>query len=630
MSTRDIQISGEAVRTYSDLAREWSGWPEATVKIEAIEDGPSKIAMCDPKTRVITLNPERLLLNPHGVLRIVTPFRLRQEAGLTGALLHESAHARFTDWKPRTPEELAAMEHGDGKPVTMAEFRLAIVLDEPRVETLMALAIQSGDVRRAGDLAWTMRACAALILPPTTISTDPNQAVLDVLGSYILRALRPMSLNVLGLLAPMAVPAWATQQWTFTLQRLMDHFGHAAPYADSNARSVLATAMRAATGTQDVLEAARCILDLLFPDMPDDQRPQSQTAACGDGEGEGDDEGESGDESGGESGEDESEGDDESGGASGDESEDASAAQAALSDIEAEAKSEATDAREAGAGAGAGASVASRPPGYRAPTATERETQREAERFLRDLLDPTQGAKVLLSESPSSQVDGAALSAWRASGGERTPRFFRRTQREIEPAPPVKIAVLVDVSMSMDPLVEPSAVLSWALGSAAHDLRNFAGRGRQISSTLIHWGDNVEVIQPDGQPLPGVHQTECKQYTTALHLAMDEVENQIPGFFDEPASPENRLLVQFTDWGLSRPCIGETLRRLSRASRAGVKMLSVVPPANFMQKRQGLNNLQDAAKFHIPFAPGQSAVVEYEEDSNPGSVWEAATRLLLG
>lgn len=617
MNARDIQISGGATRAYSDLAREWSRWPEATVKFEALEDGPSQIAMCDPRTRVITLNPERLMLNPHGVLRVVTPFRLRQEAGLTGALLHESAHARFTNWKPRTPEALAAMKHADGKPVTMAEFRLATLLDEPRVETLMASAIRGGDVHRADDLAWTMRACAALILPPTTIRTDPDQAVLDVLGSYILRGLRPIALNILGLLPPGEVPAWSTQQWNFTLQRLQDHFG---PNLGSNdpSRVVLSVATRAATGVQDVLDAARCILDLLFPNTPDDQRPQSQSVACGEGEDEDEGEGESDG-----SGEGEGEGDGDG---------EQAKAQAALSDIETEAKGEATEVMgdNAGAGAGAGASAAPRPDGYRAPTAEERETQREAERFLRDLIDPTQGAKVLLSESPSSQVDGAALSAWRASGGERTPRFFQRTQREVEPAPPVKIAVLVDVSLSMDPLVEPSASLSWALASAAHDLRNFAGRGRQISSTLIHWGDAVEVIQPDGQPMPGIHQTTCRQYTTALHRAMDEVDNQIPGFFDEPDSPENRLLVQFTDWGLASDCANESLRRMSRAARSGVKMLSVVPPANALQKRMGLTNTAQAQMFHAPFESGQSAVVEYVAGSNPGSVWEAATRLLKG
>lgn len=628
MSDRKIEISGQATKAYSDRVRAWADWPNAAVKFADVDHPMTSLAVCDPTTQTITANPERLLLNPHGLLRSLTPFRMRQEAVLTGALMHEAAHARFTKWKPTTKEGFENWKHLDGEPVTMAQFRLATTLDEPRVEGLMRAEVDHGRIPLSDGLGWTMEACAAYILPPTKISTDPHQAILDVLTSYILRSGRQIAWHANSAPATSPWPKWVQRQRVFTNDALLDHFTRleaqgvtissdddpfATPTSATSGVIHLVDAAMVLPGTNpDLVGDARKILALLFPETPEDQMPQAQATLCAAG---------GTDPEGDEGSEDEQGGGDEQG--SDEEGEDTPGMGAEeLADIERQIKESISEdtAGEAAKVAATAGGEASRPEGYRAPTANERGTQRAAERFLRDLVDPTQGAKEHLSETPSSQVDGAAMSAWKAAGRTKTPHFFRRTQREVEPAPPVKIAVLVDVSYSMNILVQPSAVLSWALSSAAHDLRNFAGRGQQIQSCLVHWGSFVTPIQAPGQVMPGIHDTRCNQGTHVMNQALDWVNTEaIPGFLDPSPTPENRLLVQFTDWELSRMGIEAAQEPLARAAQAGVKMLSILPTMSV--------GLRRTAETSAGFAPGQTAAVVYDP-AQPDEVWQAAAKML--
>jgi hypothetical protein len=195
--------------------------------------------------------------------------------------------------------------------------------------------------------------------------------------------------------------------------------------------------------------------------------------------------------------------------------------------------------------------------------------------------------------------------------------FFLRTKREVMPTPPIKIAILVDVSGSMDVMQEPSALLSWALASAAFDLRNFAGRGAQIESTLIHWGDKARVIQPNGVLLPGLRTVECREYTDAMGEALGLVEQQIPGFFDIGDRPENRLLVHFTDWGLGNKT--GIVEYTSRAMEAGVNMLSVMPAGGRRQL--------DSILMQCPVKRGRSDVLTYNP-MFPEAIWDEASKVL--
>jgi hypothetical protein len=262
--------------------------------------------------------------------------------------------------------------------------------------------------------------------------------------------------------------------------------------------------------------------------------------------------------------------------------------------------------------------------GWRMPSPPEREVKAGAERFLRDLIDPNPSSKMRITDQPSSMIDGAALSAWKAGGQMKAPRFFQQVKRAIKPSPPVKIAILVDVSASMGILQKPSALLSWALAAACLDLRNFAGGGVQIESTLIHWGYGAHVIQHNGEILPGIREVGCHEGTTAMGEAIDLIETEIPGFLDPSDPPENRLLVQFTDWKLAGQSVAHAQASVGRALAAGVNMLSIVP-SSYSARYCALPTILANSKIQR----GRNSLMRYDQ-SNPEGVWASAARTLEG
>lgn len=691
-----VEVSGEALHALATKVREWSGWADAGFKIG--KPRGSNFAECDHNKRLFTANIDRLSLNPNRVLLTVTPFRLKQEAVLTGALLHEAGHARFSLWGNHTA-------HGDGTPLTHKVVKFARLFEEPRVEGLMA---QHSVAFGAMGLDWTMRASAAHLLPLTEMRTDPNQKIMDLITSWVLRAGRERALE----LRTGHTPRYWVQSFTRLVRATIgNHLNELGEVRDENDQ-VLSGAHRARRAMQlmdemvvcddhhgtTMVDKARELLDLLFPETDPDDMPEPGESC--DGEGEGNDEAESesdsqsksgdGDDTEGDEGEadpdtepekgegdedksedsesdDEPEGegdegsgdgdsdedpDDEAEGGSGDidtdgdsdedaESETGDAQEnddplaKALRDIEQLAQDETEDETEEAAeesntdpAKGAGSGDGSGNNGeWRHPSKDEREVQRTAERFLRQLIAPAESSKSILTDVPSSQVDGEALTAWKAGGMQTDPRFFRRTQRFVAPSPPVKIAVLVDVSMSMGVLQKPSALLSWALSMAALDLRNFAGRGQQIESCLIHWGDHAEVIQKNGENLPGIREYRCWQGTSAMHDALDLVADQIPGFFESDGPAENRLLVQFTDWELSHYSVEDARARIERALAAGVNMLTVAPP-NYrdIDDRWGQSALPKIL-HGCKNQRGAAPVLRFNP-SSPDQVWDQAAKAL--
>lgn len=662
-----IEISPDAVREISSRVRDWTGWPRAVVKFgPTSNEAISPVAICDPETHTIEVDPEYVVLNPNRVLLTVTPFRLRQEAVLTGTLLHEAGHARHSRWL--TPD----LTHSDGKPVSKQALALARLCEEARVEGLMA---RDADTIGATGLGWTMRAMAAYLLPPTKMSMDPAQAMMDVLSSWVLRAGRQVALAS-HMTGPVRydMPGWVNQFTSLLHLAIVNHLVTLPmPAVDAvdpevTAISVVRLIRTMITSGDDtgttMVDVARDVLELLFPETPPEEQP-SVSGGCGAGQEpeEGAEDGDDGAEpqsEAGEPGDGPSEAEDEEpeaedgaegepeDGEDGDESASASSEEQAadeaaadraqqvaeaLAALESESKAqvsgEATDEAEqapplepgTGAGAGPGGSLGG---SWREPSSEQRDVQKGAERFLRDMIDASESSTRLLSDQPSAVIDGVALTAWKAGGQSREPRFFVRNKRTVEPSPPIKIAILVDVSSSMDSLQEPSAVLSWSLASAALDLRNFAGRGQQIESCLIHWGDTVRTIQEPGVVLPGIRTAACVQGTSNMHGALAEVERLMPGFFDIGEAPVNRLLVQFTDWKLFEETAAESTTWIGRALEAGVNMLSVVP-GSYSARYARLNDMLQA----IPIQRGASNLVKYNPE-RPGEVWTKAAEMLGG
>lgn len=189
----------------------------------------------------------------------------------------------------------------------------------------------------------------------------------------------------------------------------------------------------------------------------------------------------------------------------------------------------------------------------------------------------------------------------------------------------MKIAILVDISSSMDILQKPSAVLSWALANAAVDLRNFAGRGQQIQSTMIHWGSqDPRVVVADGAQVPGIHEVPCTEGTNRMHDAINLIETQIPGFLDIPedGAPENRLLVQFTDWELAMWSVPATIDAMRRVTAAGVNMLTISPVVlggHFSRYNEVMQG--------CPIQRGKISHTVYRPD-HPDAVWSEAAQML--
>ena len=676
-----VAVSDEAQRALAFKMREWSGWADATLVLGKPRVSP--YAECDHNKHQFTANPDALVLNPNRVVLTVTPFRLKQEAVFTGALLHEAGHARYSKWQPRTPEAVAAFCHSDGSKVSAATMALARVMEEPRIEGLIAR--DSGRIGALG-LDWTMRAASAHLLPMTALAADPDQKILDLITSWALRAGRQIALNHH---TGFQIRPWAGQFTTLMGTTVYEHLvdkDSVDPSGDQNRIASLLidmiTWVEGAVHRAFMVDAAREVLTLLFPETPEDEQPEagegcsgqqgqsekgekgekseqqepgaegdSKAGADGDGETEGDAEGDApedmdSDADSGEGGATPSTGEDEGEAESSDEgdpSEDAepergdgeaetdteSELAKALRSMEEQAKSETEEdadeqSQQTGGSAGGHGGGGDMGEGWRTPNKREREIQKGAERFLRGLIAPTEASKVTLTEAPSAMVDGAALAAWKAGGMIRDPKFFRRTRREVEPSPPVKIAVLVDVSGSMEELQKPSAILSWALASAALDLRNFAGRGQQIESTLIHWGSDARVIQKNGQMLPGIREVPCIEGTSAMAEALDLVAEQLPGFFEVGDKPTHRLLVQFTDWELTGwGSAREAARgRVHKALMSGVNMVTVAPH-DYNERRSDLPEFIRLA----PFMRGTSTVMRYNK-MFPEQVWDTASRAL--
>jgi hypothetical protein len=612
-----VDVSGAAHAALANKFRRWSGWSDASLVLDNpknhVKGAQSEVGMVDTQGHTLYLNIDKVSLNPNRVLRTVTPFRLRQEAVMTGIMLHEAGHARHSHWREDETPDTPAI-HGNGDLVNEQTMRLACLMEEPRIEGLMAR-----DAREIGAarLAWTMRASAAHLLPMTTLSAEPGQQIMDLITSWALRAGRVVSFCHH---TSQEAPEWANKFDTF----LGDHIeGYLTDKGDEDADihtlNVMAWLKEMATSTDDrstfMVDQAREILRVLFPDGegdgPNAPTPGGSCAMPADLNQQSDEV-----------------------------SEDSDTTSRAAKDLAAvedeadkqtEAKAESeepSDQPENDKPPGGGAGVGEgnwKSADFRMPNSDERQYQKDAERFLRGLIAPVESSEVKLTDSPAATVDGAALSAWKAGGQKRQPCFFRQTRRTVLPSPPVDVAILGDISGSMDDLQHAQAVLAWALSAATIDLSNFAGRGQQIRSCMIHWGDKAEVVQHVGQSLPGIREVPCTDGTYALGPAMRLIEKEMPGFLDPPTDgkPINRLIVMFTDWDHSSMGRDDAIAQVGRALQAGVNIVTIAPKSYGHGWRSMLPLVLDAN----PHARGISSVSIYDP-TNPSQVWDEAAKAL--
>ncbi len=419
----EYQISDRATTTLESHLARWTGWGTASLEFTCDK---APIAGTNLATREVVVNPDVTIRNPLKVLDLVTPFRLRQEGILTGTLLHEAAHARYTQWRGHAgqyPEQVLA---------------LATVLDEPRIEAYFRTEARENG---AFGLGWTLLASAARHCPPTSLTHDA-MSVMDCVNLWVLTAGRHHAFDTVsnaGRPSTSGTPSWVSRMDSVLVMALSAHASaHEEAYGEKVSWAAIKALLGTAVASEDhegptMLDLAQSILDALYPGVPPEERPSPP-----DPHGADEDEGEEGD-----------------GGDTGD----------ALPEVVQDEMQAAAEAAEEGQQADIGdadkaeqdstpvdAGDYSGPGEWRKPTPPEQKVREDARRFLRDLSAPTVVTTRPLRETPSASIDAAAYAAWKARGATSAPRFSRRTRKVVTPAPPVNVAVLKDVSGSMESL----------------------------------------------------------------------------------------------------------------------------------------------------------------------------------
>jgi hypothetical protein len=173
---RDVVITPSAELDLARRIRLWSGWSNASVTFDPTK---TETAHVDHVARQFAFNLNKLVLNPNRVVAKVTDQSLRLEAVLTGAMLHEAGHARYTTWRPRTPEgERAFLDNEGGRrPYSKAALELAKMAEEPRIELL----VRTTPTSTAASLTWTTRASALWALHE--IISNSSNAMPDAIAA---------------------------------------------------------------------------------------------------------------------------------------------------------------------------------------------------------------------------------------------------------------------------------------------------------------------------------------------------------------------------------------------------------------------------------------------------------------
>lgn len=686
-------ISPQAIETLRGYMKDWSGWDD--LKLSLGKPQQTSIGETDHLNHHITINPDEVLLNPNKVLTSVTPFRLRQEAVMTGVMLHEAAHARFSTWRPRTPKDRAIWTLADGSLVTPAIEQLAVLVEEARIEGAMATKYSPDIGKKLTDadkltssLLWTLLASAMKFVPATQLPTDPDEQVMSVISAWVLRSARMDRLPSYVLGGKVNFSSWSKDYLAILHKTVLNHFERLDlehPNAGDNQASTSPSPKHKSGKTRRVLsllqsmvawrdipntptkayyssrlkkrifpaalnvEFAAEVIGLLYPHLDDDQVPTPPTSGCGFGQPQDQQDQQDQQEGGQDNGQNQQDQKDQGGqsnsdGSSSDSTGGSSSSAGssqnqqlqqiqqqqeklnkALQNLDRKAIQKIQQSVHEIVNSREEIKLDTVLPQYtQTPTKEDRALADQASKFLRHRIDAAEVMISSLSDTPSANVDGAALSAWKASGQVQSPHFFRRDRRDVRPSPPIQIGILVDISGSMEPMQQPSARLAWSLASAARDLSNFAGRGTQVSMSMVHWGSTARVVVGANDKVQGLHIAPCNEGTHRMGDGLELLEREMPGFLRGSDVPTNRLLIQFTDWEIFGSGFSHAKAVLDLALDTELSMISVMPDENNFLNA-GLAQHNRAVGDHA-LSPRVKTMTFKKGDDD--KVWETATALL--
>lgn len=228
-STEDprVTITGRAHREIAKTCQKWSGWDDLTVQFGV--DPVVDTAWTDILAREMAFNLDTLVSGKTDVVDRVTPGFLKSEPVLCGAMLHESAHARYTRWA-NVDEETLIPRYTNGEPATNAVVQFAGNLDEPRIESR---ALHEAESIGSAGYSWTMRAASrAVVQKQAVLDPSGKTHILSSIAIYALRAGRMYSSKAtlvdLGV-TNFVVPTWAVDARGDLTLALRQHY-NASPH----------------------------------------------------------------------------------------------------------------------------------------------------------------------------------------------------------------------------------------------------------------------------------------------------------------------------------------------------------------------------------------------------------------
>jgi len=522
--------------------------------------------------KILTLNLDTLL-NGKGIPdSLATIEDWRKYPVLAGVAAHESAHARFSLWDSdgnEIPETIPNPDYDPADPESgPEEFKvsetgklldIAKLLEEPRVERL-GVKTFTKTWRRAMQFSATH-----LILERVDEDDADGRDSLDAALNLVILVGGRLAAGTLGVSynsrqGVKKVLESAQKIIETALSERMAADPKFDPYHEIMKIVTDAVFDDNHTDATSRLEAARQILKIVRPEGADNP----------DGSGSGDGEGGEGagkpspGEEGGEGGKSEAQQAAEAA---------AEAAMNAMKDAMREAMDNlVTEMRkevvseesqpEAEGGGGFGATIYADPraPGldhYEQPNADDRELYRRAVDWMERQVQPT--------------VTEAEIGQWHPGGGARLDvrsyvrdnlanhrvnqrTDWNRVSETVKPAPPVKVAVMLDGSGSMRPKARLSASIGWAAANAAAQLPE----SRTVS---VVYGAAATVTQkPGGDPIRQVAVSKTNGPFENFGHAAELVEEAL--WLDEPTEegePTNVLIVIVSDlmYGGSAPFRGE-------------------------------------------------------------------------
>lgn len=250
--------------------------------------------------------------------------------------------------------------------------------------------------------------------------------------------------------------------------------------------------------------------------------------------------------------------------------------------------------------------------GFRNPTREELALARATRRALQNAYTPERAARQLRSALPPGRLSGKAAvqgQALRTMNLPDTSEPFRRKERRRVAVPPLKVAIVQDVSGSQGAAAAAAVSGAWALSKAAEGIDD-----AQVA--MVTFSTTVTAVTGPRDKMPKVPVLSTPGSSHLLHQALQAVEGEL-GLMRPGAA---RLVVILTDGAHEKPQLDVRQSALRRLAQAGVHVLWFVTSGSTASRPYGIPGVRvfdgAAGQFDkIPLIITQEAVKTLETET---------------